>query len=231
MDALALLNSSLAERCASGRLERAGPSKSGAVVGEDSLVEQPIFKCCLLAPPFHGIDRPILTGRRDHHHHTAPQAMHRTPILLRRAAGAARSRPFAATAAGGCSSPSSATAAAAASSSSSSRHPVLLAAAATTTALCAVHIVTQPVGVAAHMSNLARSSAPRVPATADLCDEHEARLQVADPAGAAFRAFGQHVAFGGEIRTVKCFENNPLCVRRGGRGPAVYASRRCLRLG
>ena len=48
----------------------------------------------------------------------------------------------------------------------------------------------------------------KIPATADLCDDHESTLQVAE--ANAFRSFGQHRAFGGQIATIKCFENNPL---------------------
>lgn len=54
------------------------------------------------------------------------------------------------------------------------------------------------------------SSGKKMPATADLCDDHEGVLQVAD--ANAFTSFGQHITFGGEIVTIKCFENNPLYV-------------------
>lgn len=141
--------------------------------------------------------------------------MHRTAVVLRRAlgataTGAARlpSRPLLAPLSS--SATATATAAAGTSTHSTRRGPLLLGATAAATTLCAAHIA---VGGSspAHMSNLARpaASAPRVPATADLCDEHEGSLQVADPA-VAFRAFGRHGSFGGEIETVKCFENNPL---------------------
>ncbi|EWM29634.1 regulator of ribonuclease activity a [Nannochloropsis gaditana] len=70
--------------------------------------------------------------------------------------------------------------------------------AATTFTLC------QPIAIAHMMS----TCASRPPATADLCDDHEHRLQVAD--GNAFHSFGQHSSFCGEIVTIKCFENNPL---------------------
>lgn len=96
------------------------------------------------------------------------------------------------------------------SGSSSSSSSLLLRAAAATLCAHVVGAAAQP--PVAHMSNLARPSAPpRVPATADLCDEHEGSLQVADPT-VAFKGFGAHGSFGGEIQTVKCFENNPLCV-------------------
>lgn len=153
----------------------------------------------------------------------SPPAMGRAQWMVRRAAAAAAPRRPAVVGAfrAASSSSSSATPAAgriqqqsASSSSRRSRSPLLVAAAAATTttatALCAAHaILSQPLGPVAHMSS--GSTRPRVPATADLCDEHEARLQVADPK-VAFRAFGQHGSFGGEIRTIKCFENNPLYV-------------------
>lgn len=43
--------------------------------------------------------------------------------------------------------------------------------------------------------------------TTDLCDEFEGRVQVAEP---VFRDFGKRVAFGGQIVTVKVFEDNVL---------------------
>lgn len=42
-------------------------------------------------------------------------------------------------------------------------------------------------------------------ATADLCDDFEDDVQVAAP---IWRDFGQHLAFHGEVVTVKCFEDN-----------------------
>lgn len=44
--------------------------------------------------------------------------------------------------------------------------------------------------------------------TADLCDQHEAAIQVADPIG--LRSFGGLAAFGGPISTLKVFEDNSL---------------------
>jgi len=79
----------------------------------------------------------------------------------------------------------------------------LLLAASTTTTTTIIH----PSVTTAHMM----SSVPtptKMPATADLCDDHEPRLQVAE--GNAFRSYGQHASFGGQIVTIKCFENNPL---------------------
>ncbi len=163
------------------------------------------------------------------HLHTG---MHRTAVVLRRALG------MGSTAAGAarCSSSSSASSATATATTtttvpppprsgvpppSSSRRSLLVAAAAaaatTTTAamLCAAHAAAaQPVAHMSSSSSSSLSSSSRVPATADLCDEHEPgdTLQVADPT-VAFKAFGGLARFGGEIRTVKCFENNPLCVR------------------
>jgi regulator of ribonuclease activity A len=54
--------------------------------------------------------------------------------------------------------------------------------------------------------------------TPDLCDEHGDDIQVADP---IFRHYGAHQAFGGEIATIKCFEDNSLvaeAVATEGRG-------------
>lgn len=42
-------------------------------------------------------------------------------------------------------------------------------------------------------------------ATADLCDDFEDDVQIAAP---IWRDFGQHLAFHGEVVTVKCFEDN-----------------------
>ncbi|MCB0756435.1 MAG: ribonuclease E activity regulator RraA [Flavobacteriales bacterium] len=44
-------------------------------------------------------------------------------------------------------------------------------------------------------------------ATADLCDEHLDKLQVAEP---IFRDFGGEACFEGEIHTIKVFEDNTL---------------------
>ena len=44
----------------------------------------------------------------------------------------------------------------------------------------------------------------------DLCDEYPAIVRVVDP---IFRSFGGRKAFGGEIATVKCFEDNS-CVKQ-----------------
>ena len=43
--------------------------------------------------------------------------------------------------------------------------------------------------------------------TADLCDEHSDSLKIAQP---LFNDYGQKISFGGEISTVKCFEDNSL---------------------
>ncbi len=43
--------------------------------------------------------------------------------------------------------------------------------------------------------------------TADLCDEHSDYLSIAQP---LFNDYGQKISFGGEISTVKCFEDNSL---------------------
>lgn len=44
-------------------------------------------------------------------------------------------------------------------------------------------------------------------ATADLCDQHEDKVKVAEP---IFRSYGARVAFAGRIATVKIFEDNVL---------------------
>lgn len=51
--------------------------------------------------------------------------------------------------------------------------------------------------------------------TADLCDAHEGKLRVVSP---MFRSFGGRAAFGGEIATLKVFEDNSL-VRTALEGP------------
>ncbi len=43
--------------------------------------------------------------------------------------------------------------------------------------------------------------------TADLCDQHEGKLQIAQP---LFKSFGIKKSFGGRIVTVKVFEDNVL---------------------
>lgn len=69
----------------------------------------------------------------------------------------------------------------------------------------------------------------------DLCDAHADQVQVADP---MFRSFGGRGAFGGPIRTVKCFEDNSLVaerVREPGQGAVLVVdgggSRRCALVG
>jgi regulator of ribonuclease activity A len=44
-------------------------------------------------------------------------------------------------------------------------------------------------------------------ATADLCDQHDDKIKVAEP---IFRPYGAHLAFAGRIATVKVFEDNVL---------------------
>ena len=44
-------------------------------------------------------------------------------------------------------------------------------------------------------------------ATADLCDQHEDKIKVVEP---IFRTYGENLAFGGRIATVKVFEDNVL---------------------
>ncbi|NMG30429.1 ribonuclease E activity regulator RraA [Aromatoleum evansii] len=51
--------------------------------------------------------------------------------------------------------------------------------------------------------------------TADLCDAHEGKLRIVSP---MFRSFGGRAAFGGEIATLKVFEDNSL-VRTALEGP------------
>lgn len=45
--------------------------------------------------------------------------------------------------------------------------------------------------------------------TPDLCDEYEDTIQVVDPS-LGFRNFGAKTHFGGEVVTLKCFEDNSL---------------------
>jgi regulator of ribonuclease activity A len=47
--------------------------------------------------------------------------------------------------------------------------------------------------------------------TPDLCDEHPEIVRVAAP---IFRGFGGTSSFGGEIDTIKCFEDNSLVARK-----------------
>lgn len=49
--------------------------------------------------------------------------------------------------------------------------------------------------------------------TADLFDNHEDKVQVAEP---LFRSFGKKESFSGEIHTIKCFEDNSLVRERLG---------------
>lgn len=51
--------------------------------------------------------------------------------------------------------------------------------------------------------------------TADLCDAHEGQVRVVAP---MFRSFGARAAFGGQITTLKVFEDNSL-VRTALEGP------------
>jgi len=51
--------------------------------------------------------------------------------------------------------------------------------------------------------------------TADLCDAHEGKLRVVSP---MFRSYGGRAAFGGQIATLKVFEDNSL-VRTALEGP------------
>jgi len=44
-------------------------------------------------------------------------------------------------------------------------------------------------------------------ATADLCDQHDDQIKVAEP---IFRSYGANLAFAGRIATVKVFEDNVL---------------------
>ena len=43
--------------------------------------------------------------------------------------------------------------------------------------------------------------------TADLCDAHEAEVRTTDP---VFSIYGERLAFGGPIRTLRVFEDNSL---------------------
>ena len=71
--------------------------------------------------------------------------------------------------------------------------------------------------------------------TADLCDAHPDAVRIADP---VFQTYGQHMHFGGRIRTVRVFEDNVL-VRKAlsdpGEGQVLVVdgggSMRCALLG
>jgi regulator of ribonuclease activity A len=69
----------------------------------------------------------------------------------------------------------------------------------------------------------------------DLCDLHPDLVRVAEP---LFRSFGGRPAFGGPIRTIKCFEDNALVadrVREPGEGAVLVVdgggSLRCALVG
>lgn len=69
----------------------------------------------------------------------------------------------------------------------------------------------------------------------DLCDQHPDTVRVLEP---LFSSFGGRLAFGGPIRTVKCFEDNSLVaerVREPGDGAVLVVdgggSRRCALVG
>ena len=69
----------------------------------------------------------------------------------------------------------------------------------------------------------------------DLCDAHPDIVRVAEP---IFAGFGGRNAFGGSIRTIKCFEDNSLVaerVRKPGRGRVLVVdgggSMRCALVG
>lgn len=69
----------------------------------------------------------------------------------------------------------------------------------------------------------------------DLCDEHADIVRVAEP---LFSSFGGRPAFGGPIRTIKCFEDNSLVaerVREPGEGAVLVVdgggSTRCALVG
>ncbi|MFT4681120.1 MAG: regulator of ribonuclease activity A [Granulosicoccus sp.] len=71
--------------------------------------------------------------------------------------------------------------------------------------------------------------------TADLCDKHIDRLQVAEP---IFKSFGKLTAFEGEIHTLKLFEDNTLvraALEKSGHGKVLVidggGSLRCALLG
>ena len=51
--------------------------------------------------------------------------------------------------------------------------------------------------------------------TADLCDDHEGKVSVAQP---LFKDYGGNISFSGQIFTIKCFEDNSL-VRKALKSP------------
>ena len=72
--------------------------------------------------------------------------------------------------------------------------------------------------------------------TADLCDTHPTQVKVALPIG--FNNYGGHSYFGGEIQTLKCFEDNSLvrkALEQNGAGKVLIVdgggSMRCALLG
>ncbi len=71
--------------------------------------------------------------------------------------------------------------------------------------------------------------------TADLCDEYAADIQVAEP---VFRIYGSRRSFGGQVVTLRVFEDNLLvrsALEEAGNGQVLVvdggASRRCALLG
>ncbi|MEM8844077.1 MAG: ribonuclease E activity regulator RraA [Pseudomonadota bacterium] len=71
--------------------------------------------------------------------------------------------------------------------------------------------------------------------TADLCDDHSDSLKIAQP---LFNNYGKRITFGGEISTVKCFEDNSLVrgqLEKPGNGRVLVVdgggSTRCAMLG
>ena len=71
--------------------------------------------------------------------------------------------------------------------------------------------------------------------TADLCDDHEGKISVAEP---LFADFGGNICFSGKIFTIKCFEDNSLVresLSENGKGRVLVVdgggSLRCALLG
>ncbi len=71
--------------------------------------------------------------------------------------------------------------------------------------------------------------------TADLCDEYSDSLKIAQP---LFNDYGKRISFGGEISTVKCFEDNSLVrnqLEQPGKGRVLVVdgggSTRCAMVG
>jgi regulator of ribonuclease activity A len=71
--------------------------------------------------------------------------------------------------------------------------------------------------------------------TADLCDEYAADIQVAEP---VFQIYGSQRSFGGQVVTLRVFEDNALvrsALEEAGKGQVLVvdggASRRCALLG